>query len=190
MAVIVSLVVLYNIVSLVELADDQGGDGGILALGNHPAPPLPAPQFTDNQTLISKECKTALLAILFRHGVGHGVVGWSRGCSWDQAWCCAWGDWVLPQIYIFHIYTGPKFTQIPDLLRIQIYTNPDLHGTHIYTAQIYTNPFPCIHVYIDSKKTQIYTTQIYTKPEFTHPTLHITQIYTNVFFKFCSNYIK
>ena len=50
MAVIVSLVVLYNIVSLVELADDQGGDGGTLALGNHPAPPLPAPQFTDNQT--------------------------------------------------------------------------------------------------------------------------------------------
>ena len=28
----------------------------------------------------------------------------------------------LPQIYIFHIYTRPKFTQIPDLHRTQIYT--------------------------------------------------------------------
>ena len=43
----------------------------------------------------------------------------------------------MPQIFIFHIYTGPKFTQIPDL-----------HGTHINTAQIYTNPCP----HIDSKK--------------------------------------
>ena len=41
---------------------------------------------------------------------------------------------VVPQIYIFQIYTGPKFTQIPDLHGTQIYTNPDLHGTHIYTA--------------------------------------------------------
>ena len=37
---------------------------------------------------------------------------------------------VAPQIYIFHIYTGPKFKQIPDLV-----------GTQIYTAKIYTNPF-------------------------------------------------
>ena len=62
----------------------------------------------------------------------------------------------LPQIYIFHIYAGPKFTQITDLHGTQIYTNPDLHGTHIYTAQIYTNPFP----QIESKK-----------PKFTQPWL-------------------
>ena len=52
----------------------------------------------------------------------------------------------LPQIYIFHIYTGPKFTQIPDL-----------HGTHIYTG---------LFSHIDPKK-QIYTNQLYTKPKFT-----------------------
>ena len=71
---------------------------------------------------------------------------------------------VAPQIDIFHIYTGPKFTQIPDLHGTQIYTNPDLHGTHIYTAQIYTNPFS----HIDSKK-----------PNFTqNPNLHKT-FYSN-----------
>ena len=80
----------------------------------------------------------------------------------------------LPQI--FHIYTGPKLTQIPDLHGTQIYTNLDLHGTHISTnldlhgphistAQVYTNPFS----HIDSKK-----------PKFTQ----------KFFFKFCLNYIK
>ena len=79
---------------------------------------------------------------------------------------------VVPQIYIFHIYTGPKFTQISNLNGTQIYTNADLHRTHIYTAQIYTNPFP----HIDSKE-----------PKFTqnlnlhNPTLHKTQIYTKLF---------
>ena len=69
----------------------------------------------------------------------------------------------LPQI--FHIYTGPKFTQIPDLHGTQIYTNPDLHGTHIYTAQIYTNPFS----HIDSKKPK------FTQSKFTqNPNLHKT----------------
>ena len=71
---------------------------------------------------------------------------------------------VAPQIDIFHIYTGPKFTQIPDLHGTQIYTNPDLHGTHIYTAQIYTNPFP----HIDSKKPK------FTQPNFAHHPLHKT----------------
>ena len=65
---------------------------------------------------------------------------------------------VLPQIYISHIYTGPKFTQ-----------NPDLHGTHIntaqiYTGQIYTNPFS----HIDSKKHK------FTQPKFTqNPNLNL-----------------
>ena len=67
----------------------------------------------------------------------------------------------LPQIYIFHIYTGPKFTQIPDL-----------HGTHIYTAQIYTNPFS----HIDSKKPKF--TQ---NPYLHNTTLHKTQIYRRLF---------
>ena len=78
--------------------------------------------------------------------------------------CCSFIP-VAPQIYIFHIYTRPKFTQIPNLHRTQIYTNPDLHGTHIYTAQIYTNPFS----HIDSKKPK------FTQPKFTQ----------NFFFKFC-----
>ena len=69
----------------------------------------------------------------------------------------------LPQIYIFHIYTGPKFKQILDLHGTQIYTNPDVHGTHIYTAQIYINSFS----HIDSKKW--------------NPNLHKTQIYTKLF---------
>ena len=69
----------------------------------------------------------------------------------------------LPQI--FHIYTGPKLTQIPDLHGTQIYTNLDLHRTHIYTAQIYTNPFS----HIDSKKPK------FTQPNFTqNPNLHKT----------------
>ena len=72
---------------------------------------------------------------------------------------------VFPQIYIFHIYTGPKFTQNPDLHGTQIYTNPDLHRTHIYTAQIYTNPFS----HIDSKKPKFTQPKIYTKPKFTQP---------------------
>ena len=67
----------------------------------------------------------------------------------------------LPQIYIFHIYTGTKFTQIPDL-----------HGTHIYTAQIYTNPFP----HIDSNKPKF--TQ---NPNLHNATLHKTQIYIKLF---------
>ena len=53
-------------------------------------------------------------------------------------------DVVVPQIYIFHIYTWPKFTQIPNLHGTQIYTNPYFHNlkftqpdftqTQIYTA--------------------------------------------------------
>ena len=71
----------------------------------------------------------------------------------------------LPQIYIFHIYTGPKFKQILDLHGTQIYTNPDVHGTHIYTAQIYTNRFP----HLDSKKPK------FTQPNFAqNPNLHKT----------------
>ena len=84
---------------------------------------------------------------------------------------------VAPQIYIFHIYTRPKFTQIPNLHRTQIYTNPDLHGTHIYTAQIYTNPFP----YIDSKKPKFTQPKFTQNPNLHNPTLHITQIYTKLF---------
>ena len=75
----------------------------------------------------------------------------------------------LPQI--FHIYTGPKLTQIPDLHGTQIYTNLDLHRTHIYTAQIYTNS--CPHIYFKKPK--------FTQPKFTqnpnlhNPNLHKTQ---------------
>ena len=87
-------------------------------------------------------------------------------------------DVVVPQIYIFHIYTWPKFTQIPNLHGTQIYTNPDLHGTHIYTAQIYTNPFP----HIDSKKPKFTQPKFTQNPNLHNPTLHITQ---NFFFKFC-----
>ena len=83
----------------------------------------------------------------------------------------------LPQIYIFHIYAGPKFTQITDLHGTQIYTNPDLHGTHIYTAQIYTNPFP----HIDSKKPKFTQPKFTQNPNLHNPTLHITQIYTKLF---------
>ena len=32
----------------------------------------------------------------------------------------------------------------------KIYTNLDSHGTHIYTAQIYTNPFE--HIYFEKPK--------------------------------------
>ena len=67
----------------------------------------------------------------------------------------------LLQIYIFHIYTRPKFTQFPDI-----------HGTHIYTAQIYTNPFS----HIDSKKPKF--TQ---NPYLHNTTLHKTQIYRRLF---------
>ena len=90
---------------------------------------------------------------------------------------------VAPQIYIFHIYTRPKFTQIPNLHRTQIYTNPDLHGTHIYTAQIYTNPFP----YIDSKKPKFTQPKFTQNPNLHNPTLHITQIYTK---KISSNFAQ
>ena len=83
----------------------------------------------------------------------------------------------LPQIYIFHIYAGPKFTQITDLHGTQIYTNPDLHGTHIYTTQIYTNPFP----HIDSKKPKFTQPKFTQNPNLHNPTLHITQIYTKLF---------
>ena len=80
-------------------------------------------------------------------------------------WSCSQTLWLisraLPQIYIFHIYTGTKFTQIPDL-----------HGTHIYTAQIYTNPFP----HIDSNKPKF--TQ---NPNLHNATLHKTQIYIKLF---------
>ena len=107
MAVIVSLVVLYNIVSLVELADDQGGDGGILALGNHPAPPLPAPQFTDNQTLISKECKTTLTDD-FVQARGRS---WSRGMVsrlfMGSSMVLRMGRlWAFPQILFFLCKSG------------------------------------------------------------------------------------
>ena len=54
------------------------------------------------------------------------------------------------QIYIFHIYTRPKFTQ-----------------TQIYTRPIFTQPrFTQTHIF---RETQIYTTQIYTKSKFTQP---------------------
>ena len=61
--------------------------------------------------------------------------------------------WVAPQIYIFHIYTGPKFTkptftQNPDLHKLK-FTQLRFTHTQIYTAQYW--------------HTQIYTTQIYTK---------------------------
>ena len=94
-------------------------------------------------------------------------------CNNDQ--CNGWK--ALPQIYNFHIYTGPKFTQIPDIHWTQIYTNPDLHGTHIYTAQIYTNPFP----HIDSKKPKFTQPKFTQNPNLHNPTLHITQIYTKLF---------
>ena len=76
------------------------------------------------------------------------------------------GSPALPQIYIFHIYTRPKFTQIPDL-----------HGTHIYTAQIYTNPFP----HLDSKKPKFTQLKFTQNPNLHNPTLHKTQIYTKLF---------
>ena len=138
MAVIVSLVVLYNIVSLVELADDQGGDGGILALGNHPAPPLPAPQFTDNQTLISKECKNWRFCsgtgsvmeswdgLEVVHGIKHGVAHGETGCC--------------PK------FTFSTFTPDPNLHKSQIYTGPKFTQTQIYTGPIFTQPrFTQIH---------------------------------------------
>ena len=81
----------------------------------------------------------------------------------------------LPQI--FHIYTGPKLTQIPDLHGTQIYTNPNLHGTH-YLHSIDLQKSIFAHRF---QETQIYTTQIYSKPKFTQNLL---------FFKFCSNYTK
>ena len=88
-------------------------------------------------------------------------------------------DWLsfqpaLPQIYIFHIYTGPKFTkptftQNPDLHKLK-FTQLRFTHTQIYTAQYW--------------HTQIYTTQIYTKlnpnlhnPNLQNPNLHKTQIY-------------
>ena len=60
---------------------------------------------------------------------------------------------VAPQIYIFHIYTGPKFTkptftQNPDLHKLKF---TQLRFTH---TQIYTAPY--CHI-------QIYRTQIHTK---------------------------
>ena len=85
----------------------------------------------------------------------------------------SWPDmayfWVMPQIYIFHIYTGPKFTkprfsQNPDLHQLKF---TQLRFTH---TQIYTAPY---------WHTQIYTTQIYTKlnPNLHNPNLHKTRIY-------------
>ena len=49
------------------------------------------------------------------------------GFAWNPQIVRRQGCTALPQIYIFHIYTGPKFTQIPDLHGTQIYTNPNLH---------------------------------------------------------------
>ena len=76
---------------------------------------------------------------------------------------------VAPQIYIFHIYTGPKFTkptftQNPDLHKLK-FTQLRFTHTQIYTAQYW--------------HTQIYTTQIYTKlnPNLHNPNLHKTRIY-------------
>ena len=68
-------------------------------------------------------------------------------CMIENAPTILWWDThgASPQIYIFHIYAWPKFTQTPHLHQTKIYTNPDLHQTHIYTAQIYTNP--CPHIY-------------------------------------------
>ena len=93
-------------------------------------------------------------------------------------------SWVVPQIYISHIYTRPKFTfptftQNPDLhkpkfTQTQIYTRPKFTQT-----QIYTNPF--LDIYFNKPK--------FTQPKFTqnpnlhnpnlrNPNLHKTQIYT------------
>ena len=81
----------------------------------------------------------------------------------------AWSTQVLPQIYISHIYTEPRFTQT------QIYTNPDLHQTQIYTA---------LHWH-----TQIYTTQIYTKlnPNLHRPKFTQAQIYIHIFGQISNN---
>ena len=100
----------------------------------------------------------------------------------------------MSQIYIFHIYTRPKFTdptftQNPDLhkpkftqLRFtqnQIYTALHWH-THIYTTQIYTKLNPNLHR-PKFTQAQIYIHifgQISSNPNSHNPNLHKTQIYT------------
>ena len=61
--------------------------------------------------------------------------------------------------YIFHIYTGPKFTK-PTITQ-----NPDLHKLK-FTQLRFTHTkilaYPNLHQ-------TFYTTKIYTKPEFTQP---------------------
>ena len=101
----------------ISLADDHGGDGGILALGNHPAPPLPAPQFTDNQTLISKECKNWRFCsgtgsvmeswdgLEVVHGIKHGV---AHGATVGVA-----PNLHFPHLHRAQIYTNPRFTRDP-----------------------------------------------------------------------------
>ena len=101
---------------------------------------------------------------------------------------------VAPQIYIFHIYTGPKFTkptftQNPDLHKLkftqlrfthtQIYTAQYWH-TQIYTTQIYTKLNPNLHR-PKFTQAQIYIHifgQISNNPNLHNPNLHKTQIYT------------
>ena len=78
-----------------------------------------------------------------------------------------------PRIYIFHIYTRPKFTQTPHLHQTQIYRNPDLHRCKYGSGA--PDPYlhsPDLHKPIFARRfqeTQIYTTQINTKPKFTQP---------------------
>ena len=75
-----------------------------------------------------------------------------NGLNWD-------GHGVVAQIYIFHIYTRPKFTD-PTFTQ-----NPDLHKPKFTQLRFTQNQiYTALHWH-----TQIYTTQIYTK---LNPNLH------------------
>ena len=95
------------------------------------------------------------------------------------------GGTVLPQIYISHIYTRPKFT-FPTFTQ-----NPDLHKpkftqTQIYTRPKFTQPSIGIPKFTQLKFTQNWT-QIYTDPNLHRPKFTQAQIYIHIFGQISSN---
>ena len=68
-------------------------------------------------------------------------------------------DLALPQIYIFHIYTGPKFTK------------PTFTQTQIYTAQIYTHQNLHSHILANPN---LHNSNLHqTEPKFTKTQIYI-----------------
>ena len=102
--------------------------------------------------------------------------------------------WVDAQIYIFALYTGPKFTQPtftqnPNLHNPKFTQDPNLHAPRftppqIYKTQIYTNPD--IHSLKYTQNPNFHSPNITQTPILQHQNLHkknLHQIIPNISFK-------